>query len=183
MVALTASEADTLTLLNTVGDDNLVLACVNAPRQTVVSGTNQALDALAIAAHHNGVKSHKLSLPYPAHHPALQPAADAFHELILPLQLRSFSVPVFSAVARRQYNEMDDVPRLMADCFTKPYHMPATLETIRAREDVLYVDLSMTGIMSRCIRALSPKANVAVPTRLKGLSLLEAATINEYLPI
>ncbi len=46
MVAMIASEVDAMMLLEQIGDDGLVLACVNAPRQTVVSGPDAALAEL-----------------------------------------------------------------------------------------------------------------------------------------
>ncbi|WP_082928298.1 ACP S-malonyltransferase [Cupriavidus gilardii] len=173
MVAMIASEADTLMLLDTLSDSELVLACVNAPRRTIVSGPDAALAELAALARRHSIGSQKLPVPYPAHHPALQAAADEFHDAIAKLPRRDFQVPVYSAVSRRRYTNSDNLPRLLADCFTKPYHMPAALEHAGIGHDAIYVDLGMTGIMSRCIRAILPSANVLVPTRANPLSPFE----------
>jgi [acyl-carrier-protein] S-malonyltransferase len=177
MVGMLVPEADARTLLDAVGDDELVLACVNAPRQVVVGGPIGALDALATVARQHRIKSHKLPMPYAAHHPALQPAADAFYAETAALPRQNFQAPVYSVVAGRRYTEADDLPRLLADCFVKPYHLPAALKNTDAGDDALYVDLSMTGTMSRCIRAVLPAANVVAPTRAATLSVSEGGVV------
>jgi acyl transferase domain-containing protein len=168
MTAIAASQADTLALLDEIAHAQLVLACVNAPRQTVVSGPRIALDTLASFASRRGLKLHVLPIPYPAHHPALWTAADRFHDAIAQLPRRRFQVPVYSAVACRRYADTDDLPRALADCFTKPYHMPAVLEHSRAVSDSIYIDLSMTGIMARSVKAALPDARTYSPTRETG---------------
>jgi [acyl-carrier-protein] S-malonyltransferase len=177
MVAMLASEADAQMLLDAIGDDELVLACVNAPRQVVVGGPNGALDTLATVARRQRIKSHKVAIPYAAHHPALKPAADAFHAEAVALPRQTFQAPVYSVVAGRRYTETDDLPRLLADCFVKPYHLPAALKDTDAGDDALYVDLSMTGTMTRCIRAVLPAANVLAPTRAAALSVSEGGVV------
>ncbi|NTZ06933.1 ACP S-malonyltransferase [Burkholderia metallica] len=168
MTAIAASQADTLALLDEIAHRQLVLACVNAPRQTVVSGPHTALDTLAAFASRRGIRLHTLPIPYPAHHPALWAAADRFHDAIARLPRSRFRVPVYSAVACRRYADTDDLPRALADCFTKPYHMPDVLEHSRAAQDAIYVDLSMTGIMTRSIKAALPDVRTYSPTRETG---------------
>jgi acyl transferase domain-containing protein len=168
MTAVAASQAETLALLDEIAHEQLVLACVNAPRQTVVSGSHAALDTLAAFASRRGLKLHALPIPYPAHHPALWAAADRFHDAITSLPRGRFEVPVYSAVACRRYADTDDLPRALADCFTKPYHMPAVLERSQAARDSIYIDLSMTGIMARSIKAALPDARTYSPTRETG---------------
>lgn len=165
MTAVAASEADTRTLLDEIAHERLVLACVNAPRQTVVSGPHVALDALAAFASRHGIRLHALPIPYPAHHPAMWTAADRFHDAIALLPRSRFRVPVYSAVACRRYVDTDDLPRALANCFTQPYDMPAVLAQSRAERDAIYIDLSMTGIMNRSIRAALPEARTYSPTR------------------
>ncbi|WP_175923497.1 ACP S-malonyltransferase [Burkholderia latens] len=165
MTVVAASQAETLALLDEAAHEQLVLACVNAPRQTVVSGPHTALDTLAAFASRRGLKLHALPIPYPAHHPALWTAADRFHDEIAQLPRSRFQVPVYSAVACRRYADTDDLPRALADCFTKPYHMPAVLEHSRPAQDSIYIDLSMTGIMTRSIKAALPDALTYSPTR------------------
>ncbi|MET1534272.1 acyltransferase domain-containing protein [Burkholderia sola] len=165
MTAVAASEADTRALLDEIAHGRLVLACVNAPRQTVVSGPHTALDALTAFASRRGIRLHALPIPYPAHHPALWTAADRFHDAIARLPRNGFRVPVYSAVACRRYIDTDDLPRALADCFTRPYDMPAVLAHSRGEQDAIYIDLSMTGIMSRSIKAALPDARTYSPTR------------------
>ncbi len=122
------------------------------------------LPSWSALARRRGVKTYKLPIPYAAHHPALQSAADTFHDSIALLPRLSFRVPVYSAVSRRRYTEADNLARLLADCFTKPYHMPEALQE-SSIQGAIYIDLSMTGMMRSSIRSILPKANVLVPTR------------------
>jgi [acyl-carrier-protein] S-malonyltransferase len=165
MIMISASETDVQALLDEIADDDLVLACVNAPRQVVVSGPHAALDALTTFTERHALALRKLPIPYPAHHPSLWRAAAHFHDAIAPLPRGAFRIPVYSAVARRRYTEHDDVPRALANSFTQPYHLPATLDSANVIPQPVYVDFSMTGIMSRNLQAARPDAEIFIPAR------------------
>ncbi|MFD0534149.1 hypothetical protein ACFQY7_10645 [Actinomadura luteofluorescens] len=49
----------------------MVVACLNAPQVTVVSGPDGPLDAVLDAARGEGVNAVRLAVPYLSHHPAM----------------------------------------------------------------------------------------------------------------
>src|SRR6202050_1657850 len=54
-------------------DGRVHIAAVNGPRQVVVSGDAQALDALAAACEGNGVRARRVEVDYASHSPLVEP--------------------------------------------------------------------------------------------------------------
>ncbi len=53
------------------GAPEVVVACLNAPKVTIVSGPDGPLEAVVDAARAAGVRGARLAVPYLSHHPAM----------------------------------------------------------------------------------------------------------------
>lgn len=162
MVLVVGSERETLTLLETVRRPDLVLACVNAPRQCLVSGPNKAIEALMKQAP-DGPKILRLDAPYASHHPGQVSVAERFLAQLRALSPGSIRVPLYSCVARRMYHDKDDLPRGLADCVIKPAHLLQALQDINSDAQTVFVDLGIGGGLSRCVYATLPLAQAYAP--------------------
>lgn len=96
-----ASEDGTRDLLRRTGSREVVVACVNAPEQTVVSGPRDTIEALLALDSPPHPRLHRLPIPYAAHHPCLQGVADTFLRLSETTTQRPLRRPTVSTVRRR----------------------------------------------------------------------------------
>jgi acyl transferase domain-containing protein len=160
MVLVEASDHDTLRLL----DDHpeLVLACVNSPRQTIVSGPIDAITTL-LAQAEGGPRLFRLPIPYASHHPGLVSVAEQFRAGLSEVALRPLQVQIYSPVARRDYTDAQDLRAALADCVIKPVDLPAALLHLESLGPWLFVELGLGQTVSRCVRATIPQARTWAP--------------------
>jgi acyl transferase domain-containing protein len=175
MALVRANGEDTETLLARTGRHDLVLAGVNTPRQSVVSGPNEAVDELLAHAGEPGVPAMlRLPVPYATHHPSLTPVADQFLADLRKLPLRPMRTQVFSPVRRRAYTDADDLHEALADCVVRPVYLLETLQRFPATPDWLFIELGPGDTLSRCVRAGIRGARTIAPLA-QGTSWLLAA--------
>lgn len=170
MVLIIGSEQETLTMLETLGRSDLALACVNAPRQCLVSGPNEAIEALMKQAP-GGAKLLRLDAPYASHHPAQASVAQHFLTQLRAMSPRPLRVPLYSCVARRMYHDKDDLLRGLADCVVKPAHLLQALRDVESDAQTVFVDLGIGGALSRCVYATLPQVQAYAPLVQDGAEL------------
>ncbi|WP_420235032.1 acyltransferase domain-containing protein [Pseudomonas sp. ABY48] len=171
MVLVGGSEQETLTILERLGRPDLVLACVNTPRQCLVSGPNEAIEALMKQAP-CGARLLKLDAPYASHHPALGSVAQSFLTQLRALSPRPLRVPLYSCVARRMYHDKDDLLRGLADCVVKPAHLLQALQDVESNAQTVFVDLGIGDGLSRCVYATLPQVPAYAPLVQEGAELM-----------
>ncbi|RSN55081.1 hypothetical protein DMH01_32600 [Amycolatopsis sp. WAC 04182] len=141
-------------LLAGIGLPDLVLACVNSPEQTVVSGSSESVTALATVPE---LKVVRLPVPYASHHPGLGGVAARFFEGLRAVTVQPPRVPVYSPVAGRRYTPEDDLRQALADCVTKPVDLPPLVRELAAPQR-LFVELGAGDTLTRAVRATVPAA-------------------------
>ncbi|MEV4312101.1 acyltransferase domain-containing protein [Actinocrispum sp. NPDC049592] len=109
MAAIGANETVTRRLIGALDDPDLLVACLNAPRQTVISGPHEAIDRAGNATAALDSFFAKLQLPYASHHPAARRAMLDFRDLIAGTAQHPLSIPVFSPVQGHRYADTDDI--------------------------------------------------------------------------
>ncbi|HEU5111348.1 MAG TPA: acyltransferase domain-containing protein, partial [Micromonosporaceae bacterium] len=77
--------------------DGVAVAAVNAPGQTVVSGSEAAVGALERTYHQRGIRFRRLRTRHPFHTPAMAAAADRVAEVASAIALHAPRLPVVSA--------------------------------------------------------------------------------------
>ncbi len=170
MVLIRGSTTDTEKLLARAGLPELVIACLDSPEETIVSGPRDAIDALltlAESADDGGLPPlRRLAVPYASHHPALGEVARRFRRGLEPLPRRPLTCPVLSPVRRRAYTEADDVREGLADCVIKPVHLIETfarLARTHRTQDLMFVQVGVGATLCRCAEATLPGARTVAP--------------------
>jgi [acyl-carrier-protein] S-malonyltransferase len=156
-------EADCLALLAGSGISDVVLACVNSPDQTVVSGPSEAVEQFLALP---GRKMIRLPVPYASHHPSLRPVRQRFLAGMRELRQRPLRLPVHSPVARRAYTDGDDLREALADCVVEPVYLPETLLSLRTGQPGAgrpFIELGTGDALSRCVQRTLPGAEVIAP--------------------
>ena len=72
------------------------IACINSPRETVVSGANTDIDLATSQLESKGIKYNRMKVPYAFHSSQLQPIIDDFSRALDGLTIRSPKVPILS---------------------------------------------------------------------------------------
>ena len=72
------------------------IACINAPEDTVISGTNTQIDILSDNLTAHGIKSMKLKVPFAFHSAQVQPILDDFEAAALGVTFNKPSIPIIS---------------------------------------------------------------------------------------
>ena len=110
----------------------VTVACVNAPRHTVVSGWRNGLDALADLVEESGGAVVPLAIEIPCHSPLLAPVAMAFRSVLDGVVLRAPRIPVVNPVTGSFVEHPDDVSSSMTDQLTCPVDFERALRTAAA---------------------------------------------------
>ena len=104
MLAVRSSQADMTTTLDGI---NIEIACINGPRDTVISGAKEDIDRSALRLDSQGVKYHRMNLPYAFHSSQLQPVMDDFSKILDGLNVRSPRLPILSPLKSAVINPGD----------------------------------------------------------------------------
>ncbi|MFD6156110.1 acyltransferase domain-containing protein [Nocardia sp. NPDC060256] len=161
MVLVLASVPETRALLAEVGPSDLVVACVNSPKQTIVSGPTEAIAAL-LERQGDGPRLVRLAVPYASHHPGLVVVADRFRANLCQTRQRPLRVPVYSPVGRRAYADTDDLHEALVDCVTKPVDLVEALQHAGSQH-TQFIELGVGDGLCRCVQATLPSAGTLAP--------------------
>ncbi|MFC5751334.1 ACP S-malonyltransferase [Actinomadura rugatobispora] len=141
----------------------VVVACVNAPSVTVVSGPEGPLEKVLAFARGAGARPVRLAVPYLAHHPAMAGADAQWYEIIRAFPQGPLRMPVHSPVRGRAYRDSDDLHRALADCIVKPVRLPGVLREVHAAGARVFVEAGAGDALCQCARACVPDARTLVP--------------------
>ncbi|MFF0457528.1 SDR family NAD(P)-dependent oxidoreductase [Nocardia africana] len=124
--------------LSTYGD-RLVLAAINGPSQSVVSGEVQALEEFLADCARERVRARRVAIDYASHSPAIERIRERLLAELAPIRPRSGSVPYFSPVVADRV----DTAELDAE-----YWYRSERESIRFADTVAaLIDAGITGFI------------------------------------
>jgi acyl-CoA oxidase len=161
MVLVLAEERDAQAMLADTGHEDLAIACVNSPRETIVSGPQAAIAALRALG--DTRRLFELDVPYAAHHPSLHDIHGRFLDNTKDLRQRPLSVAVHSPVQRRPYSDTDDFFLALANLITKPVYFAETVSRLAPVDQRLFIELGAGDTLSRCVRATLRGARTIAP--------------------
>jgi 8-amino-7-oxononanoate synthase len=160
------------------GLDGVVVANLNHPRQTVISGSTAAVATGARALEAAGIKTTPLEVSHAFHSPLMAGVAGKMHELVAPLQLRPAKLALVSAITGHQ---VDGDPRgIWVRHATAPVDFVAALHTAAALGARVFVQVGAGGVLTAFAKASIAEqdklAVVALASRDDdGLAALNAA--------
>ena len=154
-------------LLDLVGDPEAVVAVENGPRQTVVSGSNKAVQAVEAVARSRHIAVVRLRSPFPFHSPLLAEASRQLASRLDDVQQRRLSAPVFSPILGRHYTDDDRLTDALASHLIRPVRFSAALRTLKASGADLFVEAGIGDTLTRLVHAshLDAEAVVCVDGR------------------
>ncbi|GAA3808205.1 hypothetical protein GCM10022403_048000 [Streptomyces coacervatus] len=167
IVLIQAGEEETRALLARTGRNDLGLACVNTPRQTVVSGSTNAVAALMGLA---GPRRKVLPVSLRGHEPALEKCRDLFLGLIGELHREPLRVPVYSSTKRRCYTAADKLGEALADLWVKPTYPIDAFARLAPPGRRRFIELGVGHALTSCVREVLPGAQTLAPLDPPGVS-------------
>ena len=108
MAALFAAESEVAAAIDDAQVENLAIAAVNGPQNTVISGDREAVEAIVAHFEGNGVRCQRLTVSHAFHSPLMQPAVDAFSRVATAVQGRPANIPWISTVSGQPLNAAPD---------------------------------------------------------------------------
>ncbi|REF00426.1 acyltransferase domain-containing protein [Thermomonospora umbrina] len=115
MLALGLDADRVSALIHLADDPTLAVACRNAPDQTVVSGSSDALAHVQEIAGALAVPTTLLPAPFPFHGPRMAPVAARHREGIRGIPQRPLSWNLYSTLRRRHLTDADDIREVLVD--------------------------------------------------------------------
>ncbi|MFG2001484.1 ACP S-malonyltransferase [Spirillospora sp. NPDC048911] len=165
MGLMEATEDGALACIEAAGVPEVVVACLNAPGVTVVSGPEGPLEMVLAAAQATGVRAVRLAVPYLSHHPAMRGADDEWYEMIRSFPQRPLEVAVYSPVRGRAYRDDDDLHRALTDCIVKPVRLPQTLRAVHEAGATAFAEAGAGNALCQCARLTLPEVPTLAPLR------------------
>ncbi|WP_245637944.1 ACP S-malonyltransferase [Actinomadura rubrobrunea] len=164
MALLQTAEPRAQALIDRAGaSGEVVVACVNAPELTVVSGPDDPLERVVDTARADGARATRLAVPYLSHHPAMAAAGDEWYAMVRDVPRRPLQLPVYSPVRGRAYTDGDDLPRALADCMAHPLRLPPILRAVHDAGATAFVEAAQGDTLCQCVRLTLPKARTWAP--------------------
>ncbi|WP_280444145.1 ACP S-malonyltransferase [Nocardia brasiliensis] len=170
MLALRADVHRIESLSASVPSTEWAVAVENSPDQTIVSGTEQALVALANIATAEEILCTRLASPYPFHSPVLRDSVERFRNRLaqLPsLAPRPMRCAVYSPILEREYTDADDLLDILPTHFTRRVRFHSGL--LQAKADGIrdFVESGAKNTLCALVRKHVGGAT-ALPVVIKG---------------
>ncbi|MGW7459657.1 acyltransferase domain-containing protein [Streptomyces sp. NPDC054797] len=162
MLAVGTREADARSLAALVGDPDLVVACVNAPRQSVLSGPAAAIARAGEIAEFMGWPTAELDVPHASHSPALGPAARLLRAQQPPVAYGGRNWRIWSTNLAREVGDEDPL-EMAIDALTSPVRLLDTLRELHGQGVNVFVDCGARPVAGPLAEASLPGIRVHVP--------------------
>ncbi|MFE4495165.1 acyltransferase domain-containing protein [Streptomyces niveus] len=141
---------------------NLVLACENAPRQSVISGPRQLIEQVERVADTFGWPSLPLDVPHPTHTPAMAQAARDLRATAPRVPYGTGRWRVCSPWMGRDVGD-DDPVDLVAGALTARVRMLHTIRELHAAGADAFVECGEWAVVTKFVEASIPGVRCVVP--------------------
>ncbi|MDX1546003.1 MAG: SDR family NAD(P)-dependent oxidoreductase [Rhodothermales bacterium] len=152
MAALSCSPERAQALLAEAGAGRIEVSVVNYPKQTVVSGPPERLEALRAVAARQGVMVTLLQSRYPFHSSYLAGAVAPFRTALYAHDFRAARTPVLLSTEQRRYAPGDDLAALLAAQFTTPLDFQALVRSLYDQGYRTFVECGAGDIVTKLVR-------------------------------
>ena len=174
MVALGVGATRTRRMLDLLEVKRSAIAVENEDRQTVVSGDEKELDAVTELAKVLRIPVVRIYSPYPFHSPVLEPITADFAARLRDIEERPLTLPVYSPILGRYYEETDRLTEHLAAHLTQPVRFGAAIWTLRDQGINRFVECGALDALSRIVRRILAESRPEViPCLVPGPADLE----------
>ena len=177
MAAIEATEAEVAESI-AGKEKELALAAINGPSSTVISGTQDAVEAIRTEWEEEGRKTKRLSVSHAFHSPLMEPMLAEFAEVTESLTYSEPKIPLISNVTGELLTpgQAQD-PSYWVTHAREPVRFAAAIATLKAQGTTTYLELGpdpvLCAIARECLGQEQDRA-AFVPTLREGRAEAEA---------
>ena len=179
--------ASSVNSIREVLDDNLEIACVNGPQETVLGGPNELMMSYSKTLKTAGIKSILLLCAYAFHSAQVVPILEPLREVAGAVTFREVAVPVISPMLQEVVNGGDTFDPGYLACHARQTvgfmgGVTAAREQGLVDENTIWIEIGPTPVCSAFVKSTLGTETLTVPTLRKkddpwktassGLSLL-----------
>ena len=173
MVALGVNAARAQQILEVVEANGSAVAVENQDRQTVVSGTDEEMDAVIEVAKALQLPVARLYSPYAFHSPVVAPVTGDFKSRLGSLEQQPLKVPVYSPIVGRYYTDDDRLTDELAEHLAHPVRFAAAIRAVHGEGTRVFVECGALDTLSGIVKRILDGADVTVvPCLVPGPSSL-----------
>ena len=170
MAAVDASAEKVASVVDRLED--VWLSNVNAPRQTILSGSRQGIEAAIGKLSAAGLRARSLPVACAFHSPIVAPARQKLAEFLTDIRIESPSKPVYSNVTAGLYPaDTETIRRTLAEHLEKPVLFADQVRTMYGEGARVFVEVGPRNVLTGLVeQILEDVPHVSVPTDLPGRS-------------
>lgn len=146
MLAVPLSRDEVVSRLDQLAD--VYPSNLNAPRQTVLSGTRAGLQAALSKLAEQGIEAKPLSVPRPYHSPLMAAAEARLRAALDTIPLRAPSVPFLSSVTGALESEPGALRRALVEQLVRPVDFVSQIETLISLGATAFVEAGPKGTLA-----------------------------------
>lgn len=136
------------------------IANYNTPNQTVLSGSIEALEAASSHLTRMGASVIRLKVSGPFHSKFMKEAAIHLEEVLRPIELGEFSIPVMCTMMRRLYTKDDDIKNLLVQQLISPVYWSDSILSLSNKNISLWLEVGPKNILKNLVRDILKNASV-----------------------
>ncbi len=168
--AMAAVDAARDALAPLLADAELVIANVNAPEQTVVSGSKGAIERALAWCAEQGLRARALPVACAFHSPYVAPAQRRLADVLHQVAIASPRIPVFSNTTGEAYpDDPAAIAEILAQHLVEPVEFVREIDAMYTAGARVFVEVGPRSVLSGLVgRILGDRPHVAVPIDQPG---------------
>jgi acyl transferase domain-containing protein len=168
---MAAIDADAGTVVEILGEaEGVNLANLNAPNQTVISGSRPAVEAAVARFAGRGIRAQLLPVACAFHSPIVAPARERLAAFLEKTSMREPRVTVFSNSTTAAYPEDPRaIAAQLAEHLVEPVEFVQEIEALYAAGARIFVEVGPRNVLSGLVdQILRDRARLTVPSDIAG---------------
>jgi enediyne polyketide synthase len=166
--AMASLHTDAQTVTQLIVGEEVTIACLNSPRETIVSGSQDAIEAVVSRSRAAGVQAIRLRVSHAFHSPLIAAAVPTFCEYLVRESFQPLKRRVISTVTGEGVHADEDICSLLVRQITAPVHFLDAFQKARSQVD-LWLEVGPGHVLSSLVA--KSEDTVAIPLDAGGPSL------------
>ncbi len=136
--------------------DVVSIAAVNEPKQVVISGRSDAVEAVVGRFHTQGVRTKDLVVSHAFHSPLMEPAATGLSAWLKDAPMTDPSIPVVSSVTAGSIGTAAEARRLLVAQVASPIRWEDTIVALDAFSPDVSLEMGPGGVLTGLLKRIRP---------------------------